>query len=207
MITGRVPWGKALATDVHYNEFCSNPSGYFPHVLGISKSASQILERIFLADQFARISIPEMREEILVLDTFFRETEKQDWVPLDRAKSDSGWFDSSSEEEEEETEEDDYVSMVNSSSECNLLHIRPISDSGSSCNSGSSQSSFGPITPESRAVDVGVDDAVPDLLVLDAPLPLEMHYVIGDTAKRPGALRRRAFLRRIAEEVDTSGLV
>lgn len=70
MIAGRNPWNYATTDDQCFLRFMANPE-YLREMLPISKSANNVLRRMLTFDARTRISIPELREEILNIDTFF----------------------------------------------------------------------------------------------------------------------------------------
>ena len=70
MTTGLSPWDKAVTADEAFNEFLTDDD-HFDRVLPVSKEVIRILKRIFSIDPLARPTIPELRESILELPTFF----------------------------------------------------------------------------------------------------------------------------------------
>ncbi|KAI0360604.1 Pkinase-domain-containing protein [Trametes cingulata] len=74
LVAGRNPWEYATTNDKHYLKFLSTP-GYLRAMLPISEETQEILYRIFTSDPGTRISIPELREAILAVDTFFMSDE------------------------------------------------------------------------------------------------------------------------------------
>ncbi|KAL6299422.1 kinase-like domain-containing protein, partial [Sparassis latifolia] len=69
MIAGRSPWSYATKDDQCFLRYTANPN-YLREMLPISEGASHILKRVFTFDPYTRISIPELREEILKLERF-----------------------------------------------------------------------------------------------------------------------------------------
>ncbi|KAI0372026.1 Pkinase-domain-containing protein [Pilatotrama ljubarskyi] len=75
LIAGRNPWEYATTNDKHYLKFLSTPD-YLRTMLPISAETQEILYRIFTSDPGTRISIPELREAILAVHTFFMSEEE-----------------------------------------------------------------------------------------------------------------------------------
>ncbi|KAH9922541.1 kinase-like domain-containing protein [Amylocystis lapponica] len=74
IIAGRNPWAYATTSDQNFLRYLANPE-YLREMLPISRAACALLQRIFTFDTKARISIPEIREAILAMDTFFMSEE------------------------------------------------------------------------------------------------------------------------------------
>ncbi|KAG1806714.1 serine/threonine protein kinase, negative regulator of sexual conjugation and meiosis [Suillus plorans] len=70
MVSGRNPWRFATPSDKGFLGYLYNVD-FLREILPISKSFNDILKRIFRLQPFSRISLPELREEILNLDTFY----------------------------------------------------------------------------------------------------------------------------------------
>jgi serine/threonine protein kinase len=70
MITGRSPWLSAVCSDESFRAYLQDPN-YLHTMLPLSKSASSLLRRILALNPLARLSIAEIRAEILGLDTFY----------------------------------------------------------------------------------------------------------------------------------------
>ncbi|KAK0482417.1 kinase-like domain-containing protein [Armillaria novae-zelandiae] len=70
MITARSPWEVAKRKDKCFDAYLTN-NDYFLAVLPISEGANSIFKKIFDLDPSSRISLPELRSEIVALDTFF----------------------------------------------------------------------------------------------------------------------------------------
>ncbi|TCD68739.1 hypothetical protein EIP91_009885 [Steccherinum ochraceum] len=70
LMTGRGPWEYATTDDHHFSQYLAD-NEHLLSVLPITAGANEILKGVFKFNPFARISIAEMREQILALDTFF----------------------------------------------------------------------------------------------------------------------------------------
>ncbi|KAH8083322.1 serine/threonine protein kinase, negative regulator of sexual conjugation and meiosis [Cristinia sonorae] len=70
MIAARNPWSRAITDDDCFHDFIVDEN-FLLEMLPISKSANNLLKRIFQLEAIGRISIRDLREEILELDTFF----------------------------------------------------------------------------------------------------------------------------------------
>ncbi|KAK0469847.1 kinase-like domain-containing protein [Desarmillaria tabescens] len=70
LITGRCPWKIARTEDPSFNSSL-HEEGYFRRTLPMSPKAVALLKRIFHLDPLLRITLPELRAEIIKIDTFF----------------------------------------------------------------------------------------------------------------------------------------
>ncbi|KIK42518.1 hypothetical protein CY34DRAFT_83409 [Suillus luteus UH-Slu-Lm8-n1] len=70
MVSGRNPWRFATPSDEGFLGYLYNVD-FLREILPISKPFNEILKRIFRLQPFSRISLPELKEEILKLDTFY----------------------------------------------------------------------------------------------------------------------------------------
>ncbi|KAF7797069.1 hypothetical protein EIP86_008261 [Pleurotus ostreatoroseus] len=76
MIAGRNPWRTATTHDEHFHRYMSDKSFLREDLSVISEHAADILDKIFTFNPHDRITIPELRKEILSVKTFFL-TEKR----------------------------------------------------------------------------------------------------------------------------------
>ncbi|EEB86736.1 hypothetical protein MPER_16199, partial [Moniliophthora perniciosa FA553] len=72
LITARNPWSFAVSTDEHFSRFLYDED-FIQQLLPISDGANRILKRIFDLNPLRRISIHNLRNEILALETFHRD--------------------------------------------------------------------------------------------------------------------------------------
>src|ERR1700722_5984521 len=75
MITGQAPWSLARSDDERFKTYTQHPD-FLYHVLPISSGANAILKRIFTLDAFDRITLPELRSEIMRLPSFFMDEDE-----------------------------------------------------------------------------------------------------------------------------------
>jgi len=74
-------WRSANKTDEAFDNFLRNPD-IIRSTHPISKGAADIVKRIFVVNPLARITLSELREEIVKLDTFFMSEEDLLEAPL-----------------------------------------------------------------------------------------------------------------------------
>jgi serine/threonine protein kinase len=70
MITGHYPWQIATVQDKHFRDYLEDYS-YLLYKLPISETANWIINRMLDPDPKSRITLPELRDEILNSDSFF----------------------------------------------------------------------------------------------------------------------------------------
>ena len=183
MISGRNPWRYATAKDECFAAYLHDRD-FLRQVLPISPGANAILKRIFNINPLCRISLIELRQEILALDTFFLVEEDVGRVP---AQAPSEAFDDSSRiftnrktiaassNDSDTSVSSDEVYAFNSpqddhaqhpdSPDVSIIHsiasVTPPSSTRASGGSSSGSDSEGPITPATYPVDPAIE--VPDL--------------------------------------------
>lgn len=70
MIARRNPWNRASKRDSIFRGYWRDDD-FLTKMLPISKAAQALLRRVFVLDPEERITIPEFRQAILAIDTFF----------------------------------------------------------------------------------------------------------------------------------------
>lgn len=75
MIAGRNPWTTATRDDQCFLRSMTKP-GYLQKMLPISDEAAAVLQRIFTYDPKMRVTLPDLREAILKVKTFFMSKEQ-----------------------------------------------------------------------------------------------------------------------------------
>lgn len=164
MTTGLNPWEQAVKADEAFSEFLTDDD-HFDRVLAVSKETIRILKRIFSVDPLARPTIPELRESILELPTFFRPKDSVG-APISPeaalATPKVGSIDAAAEGTVEEEAETDIGTMDLFSYGLDDGYPLPLVDSTSTSSSGSE--SRGPVTPgENSQPPVGVSEFWEDL--------------------------------------------
>ncbi|KAL0574405.1 Serine/threonine protein kinase [Marasmius crinis-equi] len=73
LATGRNPWKSASASDPTFQAYLRDPLGFLPTVLPISQELNAVLVRMLEIDWRERMTIPELRQAIEEVDTFYSE--------------------------------------------------------------------------------------------------------------------------------------
>ncbi|KAL5495466.1 hypothetical protein ACEPAI_929 [Sanghuangporus weigelae] len=84
LVSGRMPWKKASASDNHFTHFVATDNDYLYHALNISGETNEVLKSIFCHTR-ARLNIEELRRCVLSVKTFRRCESKLNLV-VDTAK-------------------------------------------------------------------------------------------------------------------------
>ncbi|KAF5368888.1 hypothetical protein D9758_003104 [Tetrapyrgos nigripes] len=71
LATGRNPWKSASPSDPTFQAYLRDPMGFLPTVLPISQEANALLLRMLAIDWRNRMRIPDIRQAIEELDTFY----------------------------------------------------------------------------------------------------------------------------------------
>ncbi|KAG7094790.1 hypothetical protein E1B28_005605 [Marasmius oreades] len=73
LATGRNPWKSASASDPTFQAYIRDPFGFLPTVLPISQELNAVLVRMLEIEWRQRMTIPELRQAIEEVDTFYSE--------------------------------------------------------------------------------------------------------------------------------------
>lgn len=177
MITGRNPWKVACTLeDSAFAAYLHDPEDYLRRTLPMSPAARAVLLRILTFDPINRISLPDLRDMILAVDTFFlsekdevvfelkRQLTKQGSIDIADAGRGSASGGSKLEPIEihslptppdPQSDEDASVKAIFAMSQATVSHVTHDSlFSAPSVYSSESESaeSAGPTTPEQRAL-------------------------------------------------------
>ncbi len=76
MVSGGSPWEKASLKDRCFARHANDPQ-YLYNTMPISEELHMILLSTFVRDPSLRVTLPELRQMILSLDTFFRSTDEK----------------------------------------------------------------------------------------------------------------------------------
>jgi serine/threonine protein kinase len=189
MTTHLPPWTQASPKDKAFSHFLKNP-----RVLGrmfqgarefrISESATTILQRIFRLDPLSRISLSELREEILKVDSFTRKTHESaplkespirrfiPRIPRYRAPKRKG-----------DIKQSTPAPSMSQPKATLVKNVPSLSAPGSSKSSGESS---GPITPETHpAPDVGIADLDVEALDLNPKSSLQKSVIFPIVVSKP----------------------
>jgi serine/threonine protein kinase len=164
MICGRNPWKLAVSTDDCFSAFLYDPH-WIPRVLPISKAAHILLKRILVINPLDRVTLSELRREVLLIDNFFQtEAEKRSLPPPPRkaprrsiTKRVWRFFPRSSSSAEVSSS----VSCPGTPTQNTGRTDRPKVKQSSHPSSSETGSSGGPVTPATNAVEPDIE--VPDL--------------------------------------------
>ncbi|KAI0060746.1 kinase-like protein [Artomyces pyxidatus] len=85
MIASIGPWDAAVTTDPHFRSFLKDPTS-LTQILPISQEAGLLLQSVFAFNPFERISLQELRMEVLKVKTFFM-TDEEVAASSDEVKS------------------------------------------------------------------------------------------------------------------------
>ncbi|KZT68953.1 Pkinase-domain-containing protein [Daedalea quercina L-15889] len=189
MIAGRNPWTSATMDDQCFLRSMTKP-GYLQKMLPISGEAAAILHRIFTYDPRLRITIPDLRNAILKVKTFFmtgEELAKSDRFAQIAARSYFQKYYSPTAEDYEEMvvleqaefgRPENLVEALVVESPTNVFKLvdrigSPGMPPMTNSDSDSDAESTGPITPARNAVESDALDEVPPLNDgedMDAPI-------------------------------------
>lgn len=210
MITQRTPWNAARCDDDCFKAYL-NDEDYFLRVLAISEGTNRILKRVFRIDPLARISLSELRREIMAIDSFFPPCADPAKLSPVLASSDSPRNSAALRRSFSSTPSIDIGSLTIDSEGCEMvvplgvpngfLTLPAAAHSGSSL--ASSADSEGPITPETHPIHVEMD--VPDMEDgedLGEALHIEMH--VKPTKPVEVTLPKKVFFRRFIEKLKVS---
>ncbi|ESK84444.1 serine threonine protein kinase [Moniliophthora roreri MCA 2997] len=73
LATGRNPWKSASMSDPTFQAYLRDPLGFLPTVLPISQELNAVLVRMLEVDWRERMTLPELRQAIEEVDTFYSE--------------------------------------------------------------------------------------------------------------------------------------
>ncbi|GAA5905524.1 hypothetical protein JCM6882_004775 [Rhodosporidiobolus microsporus] len=147
---GRNPWKQACPSDETFCAYLGNPD-FLRSILPISEHTNRILKRIFALNPLARISLPDLRREIMSVKTFvmsedelrhatratreaaraFQQSGKQARAPAQPAQPVYEEYEEEADEEYEEPMQDvmdsEPSTFVSSSGEDDILNSPPLS--------------------------------------------------------------------------------
>ncbi|KIY45212.1 kinase-like protein, partial [Fistulina hepatica ATCC 64428] len=69
MLTGAYPWSRAWSQDVCYQEYLRDPDILYD-IFPISRSATELLKKVFEVEPLGRLAITKFREEVSAVDEF-----------------------------------------------------------------------------------------------------------------------------------------
>ncbi|KAL0572040.1 hypothetical protein V5O48_009918 [Marasmius crinis-equi] len=213
LISGRNPWRYAMTTDECFASFLHDRD-FLRTVLPLSAGANRILKRVFHLNPLCRISVPELRREILKLETFFMSDDdlatspdevrgiarqyaaqvpssRPDFAPARPQENAEVSPESKGSPSRVDPEEvylfaspAEGLQPLRSHPHNALLDAFAIGSHSTDCSSGSTQS-MGPVTPETRPVD-------PEIEVPDMPLDDEQSFITFHTAAAPAKAVERS---------------
>ena len=167
MISRCNPWTRYATTQDKYFAAYLHDNNFLQQTFGISNEANTILRRIFNLNPLCRISLPELRNEILKLNTFFsaeEDTSINSLVPhnevdlpttsINQACNSPLKPEDHYHSRKPQIDEAHFLDSLSPCTKSSAIGAMLVADTGS-VNSG--QESEGPITPEAKAVDPGTE--------------------------------------------------
>ncbi|KAL1755176.1 kinase-like domain-containing protein [Schizophyllum commune] len=173
MSSGRLPWLRAELTDANFEAYITNPF-YFVEVLPITNSVNAILRRIFRTRPEKRISIGQLKEAVMNLDTFYVEGhEVREFLEAVDPGAEAG-----------DGEVDIADGCVHAPMSPAVVGSESGGDEGSGLDDDTDDDSEGVITPET--FPVMPQDSVPDD-PLDAPVTVKgvVNHPLADALHHP----------------------
>nr|ACZ59474.1 Ran1-like protein kinase [Flammulina velutipes] len=205
MITQRTPWNTARASDPCFAAFLDDED-YFLRVLAISEGINHILKQIFRIDPLERISLSDLRREVIALKSCFPPVDGESGsispvlqdVCSPRNSAALRRSNSSMESSDIGSLRIDDLPM---SVPFTFLTVPGAARSFSSVSS--SIDSEGPITPETHAVHVDIE--VPDIEDEEQDLGVKVEVAMVKPGKSVvSGITRKVFFRRFIRKLRAS---